>query len=153
MIPLLLFHNGATPRYCVPVYAFLLVYAAEELRFWITTYLPSQRRIVAWAGIGVLIFAASGWNVEERRRTPEPDGPESSDFQTLVSWIKQNTGARDSIVFNNPRVLALYTDRPSAACIDSANIASVRHYLEESTQTGLSRLTTVKWTIGHRFLL
>ena len=41
MIPLLLFHNGATPRYCVPVYAFLLVYAAEELRFWITTYLPS----------------------------------------------------------------------------------------------------------------
>ena len=40
MIPLLLFHNGATPRYCVPVYAFLLVYAAEELRFWITTYFP-----------------------------------------------------------------------------------------------------------------
>jgi hypothetical protein len=131
MIPLLLFHNGATPRYCVPVYAFLLVYAAEELRFWITTYLPGQRRIVAWAGIAVLMFAASGWNVEERRRTPEPDGPESSDFQTLVSWIKQNTGAHDGIVFNNPRVLALYTDRPSAACIDSANIASVRHYLEE----------------------
>jgi len=113
MIPLLLFSYGATVRYILPIYPLVLIFAAEALRSLILR-LPEPGRVLVYGSVAAIVLAAAAVNVGVAARAPLPDGPESADFQKLVTWVRQNTAESDIIVAWNPRVLALYTNRPSS---------------------------------------
>ena len=128
LIPVVLFPQGGTARYSLPVFPFLLLYAAEFISLIVDNF-PRRGRMAAWSTVSVVLVLAAVWNVQSRKHDPDPDGPEAQDFQATVQWLRQNTRRGELLVFDNPRVLALYTDRPSAACVYSHDFERVRGFL------------------------
>lgn len=113
MIPLILYSSGANIRYIVPVYPLLLLYCAESVR-WAAGAMPAGFRRPALAALAVFLIVGATANVVVAARMAAPEGPHLATFQEAAEWLKAHVSPDEVTVTWNPRVVALYTERPSA---------------------------------------
>jgi hypothetical protein len=130
MVPLLLYSSGANSRYIVPVYPLVLLYCAEGL-IQISLRVPVRARRPAFAALGGLLAAGAAANVVVAIRAPEPDGPEIPSFRQAAAWLRSHSHPGEVVVSWNPRVVALYTERPSAFYPTVPDPVLLGNYLDE----------------------
>jgi hypothetical protein len=110
---LLLWSLGTGTRYMMPVVPFFFLYLFTGLDF-VTRRVGSLARNGAVCALLVLILSC--YVIEDRTYTPGPNtgGISTPGFAELCQYIRTNTDPKDIFVFGNPRVLSLYTRRPSS---------------------------------------
>lgn len=128
MLPLLLYSSGVNVRYIVPIYPFILLYCAHGLR-WTVNRLPLKVQAPAYAAIGIFLISGAAANAASVLRAAEPDGPEIATFQEVAGYIRTHAGPGDVVISWNPRVVALYTGRPSAYYPNPADPERIGRYL------------------------
>ena len=118
-LPVIVYSSGYSARYLLPVIPFFVFYfveAASRLRW-------GQHAVCGALAIGAI------FNVANMEKGPYREGVDMPEFQQLVAWVRSNTPPDAMIVSWNPRVLTLYTDRPSAWYPQSPN--QVEGYLKQ----------------------
>ena len=101
-------------RYLLPVLPIFLCYAALGLGVLIDR-LPAQFRLVVWLAAAAALLVAPSFNLLRIQSFRHDTLAETPDFRQLCAELGAKTGAHDYVLFWNPRVLALYTDRPASA--------------------------------------
>jgi len=110
---LLLWSLGAGTRYIVPVVPFFFFYAVTALDI-------LRHNLGTRAGLGMEgVFAALVlicYVAQDRQFRPGPieGGVSTAGFAELCQYITEKTNPGDVFVFQNPRVLSLYTRRPAS---------------------------------------
>lgn len=130
MIPLLLYSSGVNSRYIVPIYPFILIYCAFGLRL-AMEWAPPRTRKPVLAAIALLLAAGAAANSVAAIRAPEPDGPELPPFQEVAGYLRRHAAPEDVVISWNPRVVALYTERVSAAYPNAGFPQRIAPYLSE----------------------
>jgi hypothetical protein len=110
---LLLWSPGAGGRYFMPLVPFLFIYMVVGLgelrdRGGRNFALPAE------AALAVLILICYAAEYARYPSGPIPGGVSTPGFAELCRYIDAQTDARDVFIFENPRVLSLYTRRPAA---------------------------------------
>ena len=101
-------------RYLLPVLPIFLCYAALGLGALIER-LPAQFRLVVWLTAAAALLVAPAFNLVRIQSFHYDSLVETPDFRELCEQLRAKTGTHDYVMFWNPRVLALYTDRPASA--------------------------------------
>jgi hypothetical protein len=108
-------HAPAEWRYVMALIPFLLIYAALGMEY-VLSRLPlrdrSRRLIFAAAGVGAVL--GTGFNLGAIETSTISDGIAQRGFVEVCSFLREQTPADALILSWNPRVFALYTDKPSA---------------------------------------
>ncbi len=117
---LLLWSPGAGARYFVPLVPFIFVYMAAGLKDFEDRAISRFARPAEWV-LMVLILICYG--AEYARFTPGPveDGSSTPGFSEVCKYIEDHTAKEDVFIFENPRVLSLYTRRPAAVYPESGD--------------------------------
>jgi len=122
--PVILYSSGASDRYLLPLCPLLLLYAVDALGV-------GRPRWVTALGIAVLAFGSS-LNVIATPRGPIEEGVLKPGFVSLCEFINRDVQPGSVLVSWNPRVLALYTNRPSEWYPKTDNDAAFERYLTET---------------------
>ena len=111
-IILLIFPAHESPRYLIPIIPWLVYYMISGI-VWIANFFKRGRRVILsiffvfLSATYVSAYASIGFS-------PMVDGIDKKENRELFAFIKETTSTSDVIVFQKPRVLALYTGRKSA---------------------------------------
>jgi hypothetical protein len=107
---LLLWNAGAGTRYMVPVMPLVFFYAMVGLDL-----VPISPRAAAAIAGTVAILASIAYISQYRSFKPGPiaDGVLTPGFADLCTYVETHTLPDDRFIFENPRVLSLYTRRPA----------------------------------------
>jgi hypothetical protein len=92
--------------------------------------LKPPQRPVAIACVGAIVLLAAGLNVAHIRTGPFLEGVEKPSFQQLCQFVIHDTHSDSRIIFWNPRVLALYTNRAAAWYIRTEDPAHFLQFLK-----------------------
>jgi len=113
LVLLLLWSSGSGTRYVIPVMPFFLFYVVTALETIVRTVnLRTGFALESALMVSLLIcYAAEDSNF---RNTYVPGGVSTEGFAELCRYIVTETKTSDVFVFQNPRVLSLYTRRPSS---------------------------------------
>lgn len=97
-------------RYLMPILPVYLVYMFIGARV-LLDKVPEPRRLAAAIAATVLLFLAPAANVIHYKSYKTPSLIGSAEFDQMCQEVKARTGDSDSLIFWNPRVMALYTGR------------------------------------------
>lgn len=158
----LVYTSGRSPRYLAGFFPLFVLYAVEGARWW------SSRLGGQWeqAGRSLVIAAlAAGivFNLRAAERGPIREGVEQPTFAALCEFLERNVSPDGVLVSSNPRVIALYTERPSALYPYASDDGTFLRRLKQMGRTYLilfrhveedrTRLLPVVGRNGNRFRL
>jgi hypothetical protein len=128
ILPVLVYSSAGTNRYMLPVLAFLLVYFLQGVEFW-----RARLKLGSWLPACACLLLAGGaaLNVRGMEKGPYAQGVEQPSFTALCDYVTHNVDHDALMVSWNPRVLALYTDRPSAWYPQNADDHDLDAYLQQ----------------------
>ncbi|HVW07611.1 MAG TPA: glycosyltransferase family 39 protein [Bryobacteraceae bacterium] len=120
LLLLLLWSSGAGNRYFMPLVPFLFIYMAlglQELRDLAFRHMAFSAE---WA-LAALILICYGAEYAKFQPGPIPGGISTSGFADLCQYIEDHTNRDDVFIYENPRVLSLYTGRSAAVYPESGD--------------------------------
>lgn len=117
---LLLWSPGAGIRYFVPLVPFIFIYMAVGLKDFQDRAISRFARPAEWALMVLIVIC---YSAEYGRFTPGPiqEGSSTPGFSDVCRYIEDHTANKDVFIFENPRVLSLYTRRPAAVYPESGD--------------------------------
>jgi len=111
VLPLILYSAGHSDRYLMPLFPIYLLYFVEGVVDLQNRLLPKTRWAVLAAGLLLAMGAVA--NVIGMQKGAYQEGVEQPSFRQVSDFL-QRSDKSGVVVSWNPRVLALYTDQPSA---------------------------------------
>ena len=113
VVLLLLWSPGAGTRYIVPVIPFFFFYLVTALDV-LNRDIGSRAAFALEGALLALVFLC--YITEDRQFRPSPieGGISTAGFAELCQYITAKTNPADVFVFQNPRVLSLFTRRPAS---------------------------------------
>jgi hypothetical protein len=112
VLPVILYTSGHSDRYLMPLFPLYLLYFVEGVVDLRDRFFP-RRQWVVWLA-GVLLAAGAAGNVRGMTKGAYTQGVEQPSFGELCSFLRGQDDKAGRVISWNPRVLALYTDLPSA---------------------------------------
>ncbi len=113
VLPLFLLQAFQGMRYVVPLIPLYVFYVFVALNEWRPLQRPDVKKTLA-AGLCVVIFGSYAARYTTVDFGPIAYGPEKPQSQELFQFVRENTEPNDVLIFRKPRVLSLYTGRPSS---------------------------------------
>jgi hypothetical protein len=114
-IAVLVVYVSENMRYIMPLIPFLLIYAVLGLVYVLSQFrLPDRSRRLVLAACGLVAVSATAFNLSAIETGGTSEGISQRSFVEVCSFLRQQTPADALILSWNPRVFALYTDKPSA---------------------------------------
>jgi hypothetical protein len=130
LLPLILYSSGCGDRYLISVLPLFCIYLMSGLDALAGWRFPVRRHAVV-IGCLVALAAVSALNVRAADRAPILEGVEKPTFVDVCAWIRQHLPADATLLSWNPRVLALYTDRPSAWSAQTRTVTEFNERLKD----------------------
>lgn len=106
-------YHVSNPRYLIPLLPIYLIYLFEGLNV-LARFLPPGRVAILRVGIVACMFLSIAGNISVMETGPIEEGVLRPTFTDLCQYVRANTQPQALLVFWNPRVLALYTERRAA---------------------------------------
>jgi hypothetical protein len=114
-IAVLIVYVSENMRYVMPLIPLLLIDAVLGLSYVLRRLsLPDRSRSLVVAACGLVMVSASAFNLGAIETGAISEGISQRSFVEVCSFLKQQMPADALILSWNPRVFALYTDKPSA---------------------------------------
>lgn len=126
--PLVIYSSSPVARYLLPILPLFFIYMVLGLTAWFKR-LPVSPTVARGALLGFLALGAI-LNIRAIERGPIAEGIERPSFVSLCSYIDSHTPPDSVIASFNPRVLALYTRRPSIWSSEIAENAAFDSFLD-----------------------
>ncbi len=133
---LILYTEGTSLRYVFPLIPLFLIYAAGGLA-WAASRWTQQRRHTGLVALGILLAVAAAINIAAVEHGPIVEGVGKPSFAAVCEFLKRDLPPEGVIASWNPRVFALFTERPSALYPKAINPAE---FQRELRRIGISRL-------------
>jgi hypothetical protein len=100
-------YHASGLRFLLPIIPLLFLFAAEFFALFNKRY----KKVLVFAATVPFLFTYQR-SLETAQNWPgDVDGPQSSGAVALFDFVKNETSAESTFLFNKPRVLSLYTDR------------------------------------------
>ena len=114
-IAVLIVYSSENMRYVMPLMPLLLIYAMLGLVYLVSRLrIPDRSRRLVLAMYCLVMVSASAFNLRAIETNGISEGISQKSFAEVCSFLRQQTPADALILSWNPRVFALYTDKPSA---------------------------------------
>lgn len=112
VVPVILYSAGQSDRYLMPLFPLYLLYFVEGAVDLQARFFPKNRWVLL--GTGLLLATGAFGNVMGMQKGAYPEGVEQPTFRQVCDFLRARDDKAALVVSWNPRVLALYTDLPSA---------------------------------------
>lgn len=130
LVLLLLWSSGAGTRYIIPVIPFFFFYIVVALNALRSSVSP---RFALWLGGIFMTSVLVCYVAEDRNFRPRrvEGGISTAGFAELCSYIGAGTKSTDVFIFQNPRVLSLYTRRQASVYPENGDPELVWSYIQK----------------------
>jgi energy-coupling factor transporter transmembrane protein EcfT len=99
-------YGNAGFRFLLPIFGFILFYAAIALKYFLKDFHPNKKIVAAI--LTLVLFYQYSFGLKMK---PEENGPNASDATEMFKFIKNDVKDDETICFNKPKALSYYAEK------------------------------------------